>query len=441
MNLLQHAVPSAPAFPRQSPSSCRMTLRRMLRQSLGLIATASGLGWMGLACALPADNAVAPSVAGFPNVPGVVVTHSPAASGLYIGSPSIAVLPNGDYVVSHDFFGPQSGEFEKARSRIFKSSDRGQTWRQVSEIHGAFWSSLFVHRGGLYLLGPDRHHGRVLIRRSQDGGVTWTEPKDNRTGVLRANAEYHCAPVPVLEHGGRLWRAFEWRHPPEAWGVNYQAGVLSAPTDADLLDASQWTASRFLPSDRSWNSGDMGAWLEGNIIAGPDGQLVNLLRVDTKGTPEKAAMVQVSPDGTALHFDPPSGFIDFPGGAKKFTVRFDPQTKLYWTLATVVPPGWEAAGKPASIRNTLALTSSPDLRTWTVRCHLLHHPDRARCGFQYVDWLFEGADLIAICRTAYDDGMGGAHNNHDANFLSFHRISNFRQRTLADSVPLTRYKP
>jgi len=27
--------------------------------------------------------------------------------------------------------------------------------------------------------------------------------------------------------------------------------------------------------------------------------------------------------------------------------------------------------------------------------------------FQYVDWLIEGKGLIAVSRTAYDDGMGG----------------------------------
>jgi hypothetical protein len=44
-----------------------------------------------------------------------------------------------------------------------------------------------------------------------------------------------------------------------------------------------------------------------------------------------------------------------------------------------------------------------------------------------VDWQFERSDIIAACRTAYDDGLGGAHNNHDANF---------RDKTMADSVPI-----
>jgi hypothetical protein len=47
-------------------------------------------------------------------VPGVIVRHIPAKTGKYIGSPSICILPNGDYVASHDHFGPNSTEHERA---------------------------------------------------------------------------------------------------------------------------------------------------------------------------------------------------------------------------------------------------------------------------------------------------------------------------------------
>lgn len=371
----------------------------------------------------------------FDLVPGVVIDHSPASSGLYIGSPSLAVLPNGDYVASHDFFGPKSGEFKSARSVVFRSQNRGQSWQKISEIQGAFWSSLFVHRGVLYLLGPDRHHGNVLIRRSNDGGQTWTSPTNAATGLLRDNGEYHCAPMPVIEHQGCLWRAFEWRNPPVAWGINYRAGMLSAPVDADLLNAANWTASNFLPSDRAWNHADMGAWLEGNAVVAPNGQIVDVLRVQTRSPDEKAAIVSISPDGKTAAFNPATGFVNFPGGAKKFAIRFDPQSKSYWSLASIVPERHRAEN-PGGIRNTLALTCSPDLTNWTVRCILLYHPDVAKHGFQYVDWLFDGPDIIAACRTAGDDGLGGAHNNHDANFLTFHRFPNFRAKTMSDSVPM-----
>jgi len=385
------------------------------------------------ALVVPRSVALQAGVAG--QVPGIVIDYSPQSSGLYIGSPSLAVLTNGDYVASHDFFGPKSAEHQLARSVVFRSSNRGLTWRKMSEMDGAFWSSLFVHRGALYLLGPDRHHGNILIRRSNDGGATWTTPTNAATGLLRDNGEYHCAPMPVIEHRGRLWRAFEWRHPPQSWGINYRAGMLSAPVDADLLDAAQWTSSNFVPSDRAWNSGDMGAWLEGNAVVTPAGELVDILRVQTKSPNEKAAIVRISADGRTASFDPDTGFVNFPGGAKKFAIRFDATSGLYWSLASIVAER-HRADNPGGIRNTLALTSSADLTNWTVRCILLYHPDVKKHGFQYVDWQFEKEDMIAACRTAYDDGGDGAHNAHDANFLTFHRFPNFRRLTMEDSVEM-----
>jgi hypothetical protein len=325
-------------------------------------------------------------------VPGIVIDHSPAKTGIYVGSPSLAVLSDGTYVASHDEFGPQSTEFARAITHVFRSKDRGVTWQRLSTIQGAFWSTLFVHRGALYLLGTDKHHGNAIVRRSTDGGLTWTSPTNDATGLLRGNGQYHCAPVPVLEHRGRFWRAMEWREPPEAWGVNYRAGMMSVPVDADLLDASQWTFSSFLSSNRAWNGGDMGAWLEGNAVLAPDGQVVDVLRVQTQSPDEKAAIVRISPDGQKASFDPVSGFVAFPGGAKKFTIRFDRQSRLYWSLASIVLER-NRAENPGGIRNTLALTCSPDLVHWQMRCILLYHPDVARHGFQYVDWLFDGPDI------------------------------------------------
>jgi hypothetical protein len=160
---------------------------------------------------------------------------------------------------------------------------------------------------------------------------------------------------------------------------------------------------------------------------------VNVLRVQTKSPDEKAAIVRVSRDGKRSSFDPKTGFVDFPGGAKKFTIRYDPKTELYWSLTN---PVYERhrTNNPGSIRNTLTLTSSPDLRNWTVKCILIYHPDTSKHGFQYVDWLFEGNDIIAACRTAFDDAAGGAHSYHDANYLTFHRFTNFRVLTMANSV-------
>jgi hypothetical protein len=282
------------------------------------------------------------------------------------------------------------------------------------------------------MMGTDRHHGRIVIRRSIDNGDTWTDPQDELTGLLVPTGQYHTAPMPMVEHRGRLWRAFEDAMGGTEWGKRYRAGVLSIAVDADLLQATNWCFSTFLPRDPGWLDGRFNAWLEGNVVVDRDGKIVNLLRVDTPNLPEMAARVDISPDGRKAGFDPTAGFLPFPGGAKKFVIRFDKPSDKYWALGTPVMDT-SATNRPGSIRNCLALLSSSDLRSWKIQSILLRHPDVSRHGFQYPDWHVEGEDLIAVVRTAFDDAEGGARNNHDANYLTFHRFTGFRKRALEDS--------
>ncbi|WP_025762977.1 sialidase family protein [Dyadobacter tibetensis] len=364
-------------------------------------------------------------------VPGIVVTHSPASSGQYIGSPSLAILPNGDYVASHDFFGPNSTEHVSAISRIFRSSDKGKSWKQVAEIDGQFWSKLFVHQGQLFLMGTNRHHGNTIIRRSSDGGRSWTNPVDEENGLLK-EGQYHCAPMQFISHDGKLWRAMEdAAGPPLKWGKRYSPFVMSIPLDKDPLKASNWTSTNILRYDSTYLGGDFGGWLEGNVVIQPDGTIWDILRVDDRSSlEEKAAFVKVSPDGKTATFDPTSDFRPLPGGSKKFMIRYDPLSKGYWMITNNIPAEVKTkvgVGNPASIRNTLSLYFSTDLHSWDHKRVLLQHPDIKHHGFQYIDWLFDGKDILFLSRTAFDDGLGGAHNNHDANFMTFHRIKKFRK--------------
>lgn len=364
------------------------------------------------------------------NVPGVIVCHSAASTQKYIGSPSLAILPNGNYVASHDFFGPGSSEWSQAESEIFTSKDKGKSWKKISTIKGAFWSSLFVHNGTLYLLGPDRHHGTVMIRKSTDGGKTWTTPVNKENGVLLAG-EFHCAPMPVIEYKGRLWRPMETAHGPILeWGKRYGAMVMSAPVDADLMQSKSWSTTTVSYYDSTYLNGNFGGWLEGNFVVDKSGQMWDMLRVALKtGFDEKAAMVSISPDGKETSFSEQSGFIPFEGGSKKFVIKYDSTSQYYWTLANTIPEKYKEKypdKNPASFRNVLMLRKSKDLINWQDVKTILEHDDILKHGFQYVDWSFEGNDIIVLSRTAFFDGKEDAHSSHDANFLTFHRIQNFR---------------
>jgi len=375
---------------------------------------------------------MAPAFAG--EVPGVVIAYVPASSGVYVGSPGLAVCPDGMYVAKYDDFGQASSEWTQAITRVLRSSDRGVSWDPVATVEGMFWATLFAHRSVLYLIGTDRHDGAVIIRRSGDGGKTWTRPKDAQSGLLLDRGHYHCAPVPMLVHQGRLWRAMEDVTGDRPGAFHFRAFMMSAPVDANLLDADAWTSSDGVNGRPDWLGGQFDGWLEGNAVATPKGEVVNVLRVEFRPEGGKAAIVRISEDGKRATFDPETDFIDFPGGCKKFTIRHDPVSNLYWTLANPVLPKHRSTN-PGRVRNALALMCSADLRHWTMRCIVLYHPDAARHGFQYVDWLFEGEDMIVVSRTAFVTGADAPPRQHDANYLTFHRLRRFRQLTLVDSAP------
>lgn len=356
------------------------------------------------------------------SVPGIVIDHIPASSECYIGSPSLAVMPDGTYVASHDIFGPGSG-FNQ--TKIFNSYDQGRTWIPRSKIEGQFWSSLFIHKGYLYLMGTSEEYGNVIIRRSEDGGGTWTTPTSEPNGLLMKDAKYHCAPVPVVTHKGRIWRAMEDAMGQGGWPNHFRSFMMSAPDDSDPLRADSWIGTNRIERNADWLDGAFQGWLEGNAVVSPMGDIVNILRVDHPGDDEKAALVHISPDGINSEFDPQNDFIPFPGGCKKFTIRYDTLSKGYWALVNPVI-GEHPDLSPGNVRNNLALSFSSDLRHWEMRSILLSHPDMRYHGFQYVDWLISGEDIIAVSRTAYDDGFGGAHTQHDANFMTFHRFKRFR---------------
>ena len=372
----------------------------------------------------------------FPDPLENVVCHSgnPLA---YLGSPSIAQMPNGDLFVTHDLFGkgaPHDPWGREYMGHIHKSTDGGKTWALVRELPNAYWSTLFQHDSALFLFGCSAEYGDGVIRRSEDGGRTWTTPVDAKSGLILPGGEgfeppcYHSAPVPVVFHAGRVWRAFE-NNATRKWPQGFRSVVVSAAIDSDWLDAGNWTATSELGYSQEWNlptfGENTGGWLEGNVVADRDGELWNILRCNSTPDANWCACQKIDTQNMRLSFDPQKGFRRFPGGMSKFTIRFDAESDRYWTTSNEV-----TIPENPTQRNTLILASSPDLTTWERRCVLLDDPDdkkncgsQSMTGFQYVDWLISGNDMLLAVRTAYR----GAHNFHDANYVTFHRVENFRE--------------
>ena len=81
-----------------------------------------------------------------------------------------------------------------------------------------------------------------------------------------------------------------------------------------------------------------------------------------------------------------------------------------------------------SPRNILSLACSRDLRQWHLVCRLiadgsgLSPLDSMRLtGFQYVDWQFDGNNIIYLVRAAHH----GAVRYHDANRILYRVLGNY----------------
>ena len=403
--------------------------RRRFLQTAALGAGLMGRGKLIRAFTLPGQGENSSQV------PGVVVSHSPASTGIYLSSPSLVILPDGRYCATCDEFGPGSTERTSGVTRVFISVDRGQTWQPLPKVQPAFWSTQIVHRQALYLISSSNsgENSRLVIRKSSDWGQTWSAPTGPENGLLRPAVPVQTNAGSATICLGRLWfgSVFDLLGP-HGWGTSFRFFVMSAPLKADLLNDSSWTYSTPIVSNPTFLQGEFHGLVEGTITTGPAGMPVTLYRVDSPDPQEKALVARPCRDGTILGFDSLKDFINFPGGCKKFIVRYDRASKLYWSLSNWVPKR-HAGLRPDRTRNTLALISSPDLYRWTIRTVVLHHPEVKFHAFQYVDFQFDGNDMIALSRTAYDDGLGGANSFHNANFITFHRFQNFRDLAPKDA--------
>ncbi|MEF3303022.1 fibronectin type III domain-containing protein [Paenibacillus sp. GYB003] len=361
-------------------------------------------------------------------VPGTVVNYIHpddyvyGFSGRSPASPSIVRLPDGSMLASHDVFWGNEGQ---NTSLLFRSVDDGATWRFVNFLYPCFWGKLFVHRGRLFMLATSTEYGALLIGASDDGGETWSPPSELIAAGSRETGGPHKAPMPVIEHKGRLWTGIDYG----SWTTgSHRSGLVSVPADADLLDASRWTIMPFLPYDPDWPGtvvgGSRAGLLEGNAVVTPDGKLVNLLRYQTNGgTPSHGRAIMLEAD--ADRPEQPLRFykvVPFYGNLSKFTVHFDDVSRKYWSLVSRV------TSPNISQRNVLTLVCSDDLEQWTIVRDILDYEhngwpeDSKKVGFQYIDWMFHGDDIRFASRTA----INGAYNFHNANYLTYHVIERFR---------------
>jgi len=386
------------------------------------------------------------------------VKYQPERSQTYLGSPCVVRLPDGALVVTHDYYGkgcPRNHQNDESLTSVYRSEDNGNTWVNITHIMNCYWNHLFLLNGSLYIMGCAQQYGNIVLRRSDDGGFTWTHPVDSKTGILFPAGPFWEPPnylstaVPAFIHNGRIYKAFEDLDP-LPFGPGFQALVISAPIDSDLLDASNWIMSNKIRFDSNWLPTAWGplndaGWREGNVIADPDGQLWNIMAVEADPFDrEQAARIKILDDGARIEFDPATGFFGFPGAVAKFTIRRDPVTGKYLSIVNNLADLEvlrEMAAAPRSNstrfhqkyrmrqRSVASLTVSDDLWNWRIVKPLLKSTsgltteDAIRLtGYQYTDWHIDGDDIIFVVRVA----DRGANNFHDANEVIYCVLPNFR---------------
>jgi len=358
-------------------------------------------------------------------VPGTVVNYihpedyTFMPSGRSPASPAMVRLPSGELIATHDVFW---GGCAQNLSFAFASKDDGKTWAYRSRIDHCFWGTLFYHKEALYLIGHDGEYGDLLIFCSKDSAHSWSEPVKLMDGKHLGPGPQKTPQPPYL-YKGRLWMSIEWG----SWDIGgHSEATLSVDAEGDPMDPAAWKCTPFVPYDESWPGAcnPSNGLLEGNIITAPDGQLKSLLRYQTERSETrfgKAVLMDVHGAEEPMTFD---RVIDFPGNLSKFIIIFDEKTERYYSLVNrVTRPDFPAQ------RNVLTLISSKDLIHWRIDRDIFNFEDNGwyepteKVGFQYVCWFIEGEDILALSRTA----LNGAFNFHNANYLTFHRIKNFRE--------------
>lgn len=338
-------------------------------------------------------------------------------SGKYLCSPSLVRHPDGFLLASMDVF---AGNYPQNLTLIFRSDDNGETWEYVSELMPCFWGKMFVHKGELYMLSCSTEYGDLLIGKSTDGGKTFCTPVTLLRGSngKNGNCGIHKNPQNIMIYHNRIYETLEWG----SWANNeygHAAMVMSCDVNDDLLIPENWSFTEplkfdyFIPELKELKKPVM--TIEGTLAPSPDGELLNIMRF---GKRNNAIIYKVNKEDYEAPLDF-KGLMHFEANFSKFMIKYDNVSQKYYSVATRL---YENSADNA--RNLLSLMSSSDLENWEVVCDLMdyRHSDPDKTGFQYVDFIFDGNDILYLCRTA----INNPHNYHDANYSTFHTIRNFR---------------
>lgn len=389
-------------------------------------------------------------------------------------SPGICIAENGRIIVTAGTSGSDEAmaQFEvKGRryggyvqGRIFVSDDGGITFRQTKTFP-FMHARPFTAGKSIYVLGQCND---LMIIRSDDNGETWSEPCK-----LTEGEDWHQAPCNVEYRNGFVYIVMEKRSPRKitGWMVNNIAPVLMrGRTGDDLTDRESWTFASELYFDEAvckdeldyhgipfhWTTPDTYVevapgrgcaeigWLETNIVILRDRNhylydrdTIHLYMRAHTGMTNYGAIAKVIENGdgsmTTMLEKVPSGkklvYLPIPGGQMKFHIIFDETSGLYWLLSTqstdsmtradVLPP--ERYNLPDNERRRLVLHFSRNCFDWCF-AGVVAMGEEEKMSRHYAAMAVRDNDLLVVSRSGDEKAISA----HDTNFVSFHRIRDFR---------------
>lgn len=409
----------------------------------------------------------------------VTVFASPDPARVYTYSPGLARLDSGRLIATFDLGGPGLATWAGVKGRrygqpvqgqLWSSDDGGQTW--VHRVDFPFMQARpFTAGGALYVLGQA---GDLQVIRSADQGSTWSAP-----ALLTTGQDWTQAPANVHLANGCIYLVMNQRPYPHRgiWPVCVEAPVLlRGRVDDDLTRRENWTFAsllafrdvaspasfellgvpfypaepdRAVPLGNGRNMDPIG-WLETHVVQFPDpdhlwhdptNRTFYLWSRAHTGSTGLAAIAKVTEQGeragtgamlTSLVTAPsgkPMLYVPCPGGQMKFHVLYDSASRLYWLLSTqatdsMVRPDRLPAGRyglPNNERRRLQLSFSRNMIDWCFAGLVAVGPVE-KASRHYATMVVDGADLVILSRS----GDEGAHNAHDGNLITCHRVRGFR---------------
>ena len=363
-----------------------------------------------------------------------ILDYERATFNIYFDPTILSVREDDGSVTLYSAFGDTSyvkGTNQGTSLAFEKSEDNGATWERIATIRGYSVPSMFEHNGYIYIMGgfADVQITRYSRETGEIQSVKFTDIDPGSGG-----------PGTVLIRNGRVYKS-------------YADVVISADLNSNLMASGSWTVSTTVSSlynNPDWRR-EVGFieeidanpgidWEEGSVIPGKDGNLYVTYRSNRQiGT---LLLFQLSEDGKTLSYVTEcngtvlskKSLVETPSSVSRPAIHYDESTGLYISLMCLYMGDSSTDYFFADYlqRAVLGFVVSEDLVNWTVVDTLL--VDRMMLGklesitahgFQYVDFVIEGEDLLFVVRE--NSGERTVRYCHDAPCVTFYRLSDYRQ--------------